>query len=123
VFSSAAVDLSLETEVVGPEEYVIAVAGEVDLYTCPEFKEELLRVADEGAVHVVVDLTQTTFIDSTGLGVLLRGVERLRRREDGRLSVVCTDANMRRLFEITGLDRIFGVYASRSQAFAAAASA
>jgi anti-sigma B factor antagonist len=123
VFSTAAVDLSFETEAIGPEEYVVALAGEIDLYTCPEFKEELLRVADAGAVHVVVDLTQTTFIDSTGLGVLLRGVERLRRREGGRLSVVCTDVNMRRLFEITGLDRVFGVYGSRSEALAAAASA
>ena len=123
MFSRAAVDLSLETELIGPAQYAIALTGEVDLYTCPEFKEELLRVADEGAVHVVVDLTQTTFIDSTGLGVLLRGVERLRRREGGRLSVVCTDANMRRIFELTGLDRIFGVYASRSEALAAAASA
>ncbi len=123
MFSNAAVDLSLETEVIGPEEYVVSVAGEVDLYTCPELKEELLRVVDEGAVHVVVDLTQTTFIDSTGLGVLLRGAERLGRREGGRLSVVCSDVNIRRIFELTGLDRIFGVYGSRSEALAAAASA
>lgn len=123
MFSNAAVDLSLETEHVGPTEYIISLTGEIDLYTCPEFKEELLRVVGEGAVHVVVDLTQTTFIDSTGLGVLLRGVERLRRRDRGRLSVVCTDANIRKVFEVTGLDRIFGVYGSRSDAFAAAASA
>ncbi len=123
VFSNGAVDLSLDTEIIGPQEYVISLAGEVDLYTCPEFKEELLRVADEGAVHVIVDLTQTTFIDSTALGVLLRGVERLRRHDGGRLSVVCPDANIRRIFELTGLDRVFGVYGSRSQALAAAASA
>lgn len=107
--------LSIATERVSPEEYVIALSGEVDLYSCPEFKDELLRVISEGARHVVVDLTATTFIDSTALGVLLRGVERLRER-DGRLSVSCDDPNICKVFEVTGLDRIFSVYSTREEA-------
>ena len=61
--------------------------------------------------------TETTFIDSTGLGVLIRGVERL-TTEDGRLAVVCIDPNMVKVFEVTGLDRVFTIYSTREEALA-----
>jgi anti-sigma B factor antagonist len=108
-------DLHIATEDAGPGAAVIALTGEVDLHTCPEFKEELLRVIADGSTTVVVDLTGTTFIDSTALGVLIRGVERL-RTEGGRLSVVCIDPSMRKIFEVTGLDRVFSIHGSREEA-------
>ncbi len=108
--------LSIATERVGPDGYVIALSGELDLYSCPEFKEELLRVIAGGARHVVIDLAATSFIDSTALGILLRGVERLHETTDGTLSVACADVNICKVFEVTGLDRIFPVYASREEA-------
>ena len=107
--------LGLETEQVGDGVYVVAPAGELDLYTCPEFKDELLRVISTGARYVVVDLSLTTFVDSTALGVLLRGVERLRAAE-GDLSVVCPDENIRKVFEVTGLHRVFELHDSRVEA-------
>jgi anti-sigma B factor antagonist len=100
---------------------VIALSGELDLYTCPEFKAELLQVIEDGAMLVVVDLTETTFIDSTALGVLIRGFERLKIR-DGRLVVACSDPNIVKIFEVTGLDRIFPVCRSRDEALAHAPS-
>ena len=60
----------------------------------------------EGATHVIVDLTSTTFIDSTTLGVLVGGLRRL-RATDGQLTIVCSDPNITKIFEITGLDRVF----------------
>jgi anti-sigma B factor antagonist len=111
----------MSTSEPGPEKAVIALSGEVDLYSCPEFKEELLRVIGTGATLVVVDLTETTFIDSTALGVLIRGVERL-KTQDGRLVVACSDPNIVKVFEVTGLDRIFTVYSSRDEALAPAPS-
>jgi anti-sigma B factor antagonist len=110
-------ELAIATEQAGPAAAVIALTGEVDLYTCPEFKQELLRVIDDGAMLVAVDLTTTTFVDSTALGVLLRGVERLRKK-GGRLTVVCIDANMTKIFEVTGLDRVFSIYRTRDEALA-----
>jgi anti-sigma B factor antagonist len=95
--------------------YVISLAGEVDLYTAPEFKQQLLDVIGEGAKQVVVDFTDTTFIDSTTLGVLVGGVKRL-RTNDGQLSLVCSDRNITKIFEITGLDRVFTIYPTRSEA-------
>jgi anti-sigma B factor antagonist len=113
--------LAISTEQPGPNTAVIGLKGEVDLYSCPELKEELLRVIGDGATLVVVDLTETTFIDSTGLGVLVRGVERL-HTEAGRLAIVCTDPNMTKVFEVTGLDRVFSIYSTREEALAQVAS-
>jgi anti-sigma B factor antagonist len=110
-------ELDITTEEAGAGVAVLALTGEIDLYTCPEFKQELLRVIADGATLIVVDLTKTTFIDSTALGVIIRGVERLKQR-DGRLVVVCADPNIVKIFEVTGLNRIFSVYGSRDEALA-----
>jgi anti-sigma B factor antagonist len=110
-------ELDISTEEAGPGIAVVALTGEIDLYTCPEFKQELLRVIADGATLVVVDLTKTTFIDSTALGVIIGGVERLKQR-DGRLVVVCADPNIVKIFEVTGLNRLFSVYDSRDEALA-----
>jgi anti-sigma B factor antagonist len=109
------VDFSVNTEQVQDGVHVISLTGEVDLYTAPEFKQELLRVIGDGAARVVVDLTHTTFIDSTTLGVLVGGVKRL-RPNGGQLSLVCSDRNITKIFEITGLDRVFTIYPTRDEA-------
>lgn len=114
-------ELDITTEEAGAGVAVVALAGEIDLYTCPEFKQELLRVIADGANLIVVDLTKTTFIDSTALGVIIRGVDRLKQR-DGRLVVVCADPNIVKIFEVTGLNRVFSVYCSRDEALAQTSS-
>ncbi len=110
-------NFSVNTEQLGDDAYAIALAGEVDLYTAPEFKEELLDVIGKGGRNVIVDLSNTTFIDSTTLGVLVGGVKRL-RTNDGQLSLVCSDRNITKIFEITGLDRVFTIHETREQAVA-----
>ena len=105
----------ITTEQVGDGAYVISLSGEVDLYTAPEFKQQLLDVIAKGAKTVVVDFSNTTFIDSTTLGVLVGGVKRL-RTNDGQLSLVCSDRNITKIFEITGLDRVFAIYGTRDEA-------
>jgi len=109
------VNFDIKTEFLGDDSYVISLAGEVDLYTAPEFKQQLLEVIQQGAKQVVVDFTDTTFIDSTTLGVLVGGVKRL-RTNDGQLSLVCSDRNITKIFEITGLDRVFTIYPTRDEA-------
>jgi anti-sigma B factor antagonist len=108
-------NFDIKTEQLGDSSYVISLAGEVDLYTAPEFKQQLLEVIGHGAKHVVVDFSNTTFIDSTTLGVLVGGVKRLRTNE-GQLSLVCSDRNITKIFEITGLDRVFTIYPTRDEA-------
>ena len=108
-------NFDIRTEQLSGDSYVISLAGEVDLYTAPEFKQQLLEVIGQGGKEVVVDFTDTTFIDSTTLGVLVGGVKRL-RTNDGQLSLVCNDRNITKIFEITGLDRVFTIYLTRDEA-------
>jgi anti-sigma B factor antagonist len=108
-------NFDIKTEQVDGGAYVISLAGEVDLYTAPEFKQQLLDVIGEGGKDVIVDFSDTTFIDSTTLGVLVGGVKRL-RTNDGQLSLVCSDRNITKIFEITGLDRVFTIYPTRDEA-------
>jgi anti-sigma B factor antagonist len=114
-------NFDIKTEQVGDDGFVIALAGEVDLYTAPEFKQQLLEVIAQGGRQVIVDFTDTTFIDSTTLGVLVGGVKRL-RTNDGQLSLVCSDRNITKIFEITGLDRVFPIHSSREEALEAVSS-
>jgi anti-sigma B factor antagonist len=108
-------NFDIKTEQLGDARYVISLAGEVDLYTAPEFKQQLLEVIGSGGKKVIVDFSDTTFIDSTTLGVLVGGVKRL-RSNDGQLSLVCSDRNITKIFEITGLDRVFTIYSTRDAA-------
>ena len=115
-------NFDIKTEQLSDNAYVIALAGEVDLYTAPEFKQQLLDVIGQGGKDVIVDFSDTTFIDSTTLGVLVGGVKRL-RTNDGQLSLVCSDRNITKIFEITGLDRVFTIYPTRDEAVAGVGSA
>jgi anti-sigma B factor antagonist len=116
------VNFDINTEQLDDSSYVISLAGEVDLYTAPEFKQQLLEVINQGAKEVIVDFSNTTFIDSTTLGVLVGGVKRL-RTNDGQLALVSSDRNITKIFEITGLDRVFTIYGSRDEAVAGLGSA
>ena len=111
----------LKTVEIGVDEFVIGLTGDIDLYTAPELKSELNRLIDAGARRIVVDLTAATFIDSTTLGVLLGALKRF-RPSGGELALVCSDPNIRRVFEITLLDRVFAIFETREGAFPATAS-
>jgi len=93
--------------------FVVAAGGEVDLYTAPELERALAGPLMEGTTQLVVDLSEATFVDSTALHVLLRAARQL-DREAGELIVVVPDPNVRKVFEITGVDRFFSVVSSRS---------
>ncbi|HYI79843.1 MAG TPA: STAS domain-containing protein [Thermoleophilaceae bacterium] len=108
----------ISDEEIDAETQIIELGGEIDLYTAPEFKERLVALIEDGKKRIVVDLSAATFIDSTTLGVLVGGVKRL-RPAGGSLALVCTDQNITKIFEITGLDRVFPIHASRDDALAA----
>lgn len=97
------------------ERHMLAVRGEIDLFTAPELKQVLAESIEAGRVRIIVDLTDTTFLDSTALGVLIGAVKRLRSR-DGALAIVNIDENISKTFEITGLDQIFTIVTTREEA-------
>ena len=111
----------IDDESIDAETHVIELGGEVDLYTAPEFKERMVQLIESGKKQIVVDLSKATFIDSTTLGVLVGGVKRL-RPSGGSLALVCTDQNISKIFEITGLDRVFPIHGSREEALQSVAA-
>jgi len=98
------------------------VRGEIDLFSAPELKQVLAEAIEAGRIRIVVDLTATTFLDSTALGVLIGAVKRLRSR-GGAMAIVSVDENIAKTFEITGLDQIFTILATRDEALEAVAPA
>lgn len=101
---------------------VLSVHGELDLHEAPELHDRIGAAIDRGARLIVVDLTDVTFIDSMALGVLLRAVNRL-RPQGGSLRLVVPNPNLRRIFELSVLDRVFTLDATRDQAFGPAVEA
>ena len=87
---------------------VIAVVGEIDVATAPQLREALHEVIAQGHATVVLDLLGVTFLDSTALGVLVGGLKRCREL-GGELHVVVTDARIKKIFEITGLVKVFPI--------------
>ena len=87
---------------------VVAVAGELDVATAPSLREELYRVIDRGVSKICVDLADMDFIDSTGLGVLVGALKRVKERE-GSLVLRSLPPSAQRVFEITGLTQAFTI--------------
>lgn len=101
-------DLSLDTRTEG-EHTVVAVGGEVDVYTAPKLREALVGLVNAGQYHLVVDVEGVEFLDSTGLGVLVGGLKRV-RNHDGSLQIVCTQERLLKIFRITGLTNVFAIH-------------
>lgn len=98
-----------------PDVAILVLHGQADLHTAPELREHLHGIIDDGAFHVVVDLTDASFVDSMTLGVLLGGVKRL-RPQGGQMRVVVDRPGLRRIFEVTLLDRVFTLCPTRAEA-------
>jgi anti-sigma B factor antagonist len=112
-----AVEFELSDRKVDDDTHVIAVTGEIDLFTAPEFKQRMSELIDAGSSRLVVDLTETTFIDSSSLGVLIGAHRRLKLR-GGSLLVVCDGEAIAKTFKITGLDGVFTLASSVDAALA-----
>ncbi|HEY7938472.1 MAG TPA: STAS domain-containing protein [Acidimicrobiales bacterium] len=97
---------------------VLAVSGEVDVATAPRLREQLVQLVNQGSHHLVVDLEGVDFLDSTGLGVLVGALKRV-RLQDGELTLVCTQERIVKVFDITGLSKVFTLHESVDSAVAA----
>jgi len=97
---------------------VIDVQGEIDIYTAPRLRELLIDLVSKGSYQLVVNLDEVGFLDSTGLGVLVGGLKRV-RAHDGSLRLVCSQERILKIFRITGLTEVFGIYETVDQAIAA----
>ena len=108
-------NFKMETRATESEPPIIELEGEVDVYTAPQLKQQMISLLESGARELVVDLTKVDYLDSTALGVLIGGLKRLRER-DGNMVLVCPSPRIRRVFEITGLDKIFDIFNVQQEA-------
>jgi anti-sigma B factor antagonist len=108
------VDLTLSTRS-QDDHTVVEVAGEIDVYTAPRLREQLVDLVADGQYHLVVDMERVDFLDSTGLGVLVGGLKRV-RAHDGSLRLVCTQERILKIFRITGLTKVFPIHSTVDEA-------
>jgi len=103
-------NLDLETSAHGNTS-VVSLRGEIDVYTAPRLRQALIDLVSGGATDIVVDMDKVDFLDSTGLGVLVGGLKRVKSNE-GDLRLVVTQDRIMKIFDITGLSKVFPMYDS-----------
>lgn len=86
----------------------VTVGGEIDVYTAPELKKELIPLSEKDNVEMIVDLSGVSYMDSTGLGVFV-GLFKNVRAHDGQFKIIGLSSRLKRLFEITGLADIIDI--------------
>jgi anti-sigma B factor antagonist len=96
---------------------IVAVNGEVDVYTAPALRERLNGLISTGRCRLVIDLHGVQFLDSTGLGVLVGALKKARSL-GGELTLVCSQERILKVFRITGLTSVFPIHATLDEAVA-----
>jgi anti-sigma B factor antagonist len=96
---------------------IVDVEGEIDVYTAPRLRELLIDLVNNGNYQLIVNMEKVEFLDSTGLGVLVGGLKRV-RAHDGSLDLVCTQERILKIFRITGLTKVFGIHDTVDEAIA-----
>lgn len=109
-------DLTLVTRDVDGKT-VIAVSGEIDVYTAPKLRDKITELVGTGVYDLVIDLSEVDFLDSTGLGVLVGGLKKV-RAHDGSLALVCHQDRLLKIFRITGLSKVFAIHETQEGALA-----
>ena len=111
-------DLTLTTREVDGKT-IVTVGGEIDVYTAPKLRDKITELVADGRYHIVIDMEAVEFLDSTGLGVLVGGLKKV-RAHDGSLELVCTQDRLLKIFRITGLAKVFAIHGSAESALASA---
>ena len=99
---------------------VVNIEGEIDVYTAPRLRELLIELVNRNHYHIILNFEKVEFLDSTGLGVLVGGLKRV-RAHDGAMSIVCTQERILKIFRITGHTKTFGIFDTVDEAKARAA--
>ena len=110
-------DLALEVRAISPTRAVIAARGRLNAMTAPAMKTRIRELIDEGRTEIVCDLSEVSFLDSSGLSALVSGLKATRER-GGFLKLAGANEQVARIFKLTMLDRVFEMYASADAALA-----
>jgi anti-sigma B factor antagonist len=111
------VDLTLTTREADGKT-IVAVGGEIDVYTAPKLRDKITELVSAGSYDLVIDMQEVEFLDSTGLGVLVGGLKKV-RAHDGSLQLVCNQDRLLKIFRITGLAKVFVIHETPDAALSA----
>jgi anti-anti-sigma factor len=109
------VDVRTYIESRGDGTRILRVAGELDLHTCPRFQEELQAAIEQPFKSLLVDLTDCDYLDSTAIHVLVQAQRSLNGRAD-KLALIVPSPQLRRIFDLAGLDEVLHIYPDRAAA-------
>ena len=112
------VDIKVNVRESEGDAYVVDLTGEIDVYTSPKVKDAITELIDQEHYNLVINLEKVRYIDSTGLGVLIGGLKRV-REHGGSVNLVCTNPQIKKIFDITGLVKIFGIFDDEQSAMKA----
>lgn len=115
--SVASMNLKVTASPVRENVVALELDGEVDVYTAPLLRQEIVDQVTKGTKYLLVHLEKVEYLDSTGLGILIGGVKRLKEK-NGALKLIGPSPRISRIFDITGLNRIFDVYVTQADALA-----
>ena len=97
---------------------ILNVCGDVDVYTSPKVKESINALIEKEIYNIVVNLEDVRYVDSTGLGVWIGALKRV-KEHNGNIVLVCTNPQIKKIFQITGLVKIFSIFANNEDAIGA----
>lgn len=115
------VSISVTTSEAG-EVHIVHIAGEIDVTSAAVLRDALEALIADGRRRLTLDLSDVTFLDSTGLGIVVGRLKRL-ARHGGTMSVAASHERVRRVFTITGLDQLLEIHEDLESAVRAAAEA
>lgn len=91
---------------------VISLKGEIDIYSAPDFKDNLFQAIGDCREDIILDCSELSYIDSMGLGIMVAALKHV-RQNDRNVRIRSPKANVKKLFKITGLDKVFILEESR----------
>ncbi len=107
-------DIKVETKQI-KNSHIISVQGEIDVYTSPRVKETINELIEKENYNLIINLEEVRYIDSTGLGVLIGALKKV-REHNGSINLICTNPQIKKIFNITGLVKIFGIFKNEEEA-------
>jgi anti-sigma B factor antagonist len=110
-----AMDIKVNVKAADDKAFVIEVQGEIDVYTSPRVKESINDLIEKGNYNLVINLEGVRYIDSTGLGVLIGALKKV-REHNGRIILICNNPQIKKIFNITGLVKIFEIFKTEEEA-------
>lgn len=107
-------DLIINSRTFNETTCIVDMEGEMDIYTSPQVKKEMVQIAERGVTQVILNLSKIEYMDSSGLSVLIGGLKRL-REAGGDLALVGLGLRTQRIFEVTGMSTIFDIYLTEEE--------